>query len=66
MANECINPSFLLLACCLFLAFKVNEAKGTWCEPLLEVMFFLFLQIMLLTGKDWIVVGHGRRAERRL
>ncbi|KAI7888981.1 uncharacterized protein EV154DRAFT_516165 [Mucor mucedo] len=28
----------LLAACCLFLATKVNEAKGTWFQPLLEAM----------------------------
>ncbi|KAG1117598.1 hypothetical protein G6F42_013394 [Rhizopus arrhizus] len=28
----------LIAACCLFLATKVNEAKGTWFRPLLEAM----------------------------
>ncbi|KAI8099832.1 uncharacterized protein BX664DRAFT_322225 [Halteromyces radiatus] len=28
----------LIAACCLFLAFKINEAKGTQCQPLLEAM----------------------------
>ncbi|GAA5804373.1 hypothetical protein HPULCUR_009861 [Helicostylum pulchrum] len=28
----------LIAACCLFLASKVNEAKGTWFKPLLEAM----------------------------
>ncbi|KAG1450082.1 hypothetical protein G6F56_008454 [Rhizopus delemar] len=28
----------LIAACCLFLASKVNEAKGTWFQPLLEAM----------------------------
>ncbi|CEG71883.1 hypothetical protein RMATCC62417_07538 [Rhizopus microsporus] len=28
----------LIAACCLFLATKVNEAKGTWFKPLLEAM----------------------------
>ncbi|KAI8340554.1 hypothetical protein BC941DRAFT_417554 [Chlamydoabsidia padenii] len=28
----------LIAACCLFLAFKVNEAKGTYCHPLLEAI----------------------------
>lgn len=28
----------LIAACCLFLASKVNEAKGTWFRPLLEMM----------------------------
>jgi hypothetical protein len=28
----------LIAGCCLFLATKVNEAKGTWFKPLLDVM----------------------------
>ncbi|CAO3587517.1 unnamed protein product [Absidia cylindrospora] len=28
----------LIAACCLFLAFKINEAKGTRCQPLLEAI----------------------------
>lgn len=28
----------LIAACCLFLATKVNEAKGTWFKPLLDAM----------------------------
>ncbi|KAI9338120.1 hypothetical protein BD770DRAFT_400808 [Pilaira anomala] len=28
----------LIAACCLYLATKVNEAKGTWFKPLLEAM----------------------------
>ncbi|KAI8091465.1 uncharacterized protein B0P05DRAFT_577450 [Gilbertella persicaria] len=28
----------LIAACCLFLATKVNEAKGTWFRPLLDAM----------------------------
>lgn len=28
----------LIAACCLFLASKVNEAKGTWFGPLLEAI----------------------------
>ncbi|CAO3619590.1 unnamed protein product [Cunninghamella echinulata] len=28
----------LIASCCLFLAFKINEAKGTHCQPLLEAI----------------------------
>lgn len=28
----------MIAGCCLFLATKVNEAKGTWFKPLLNLM----------------------------